>query len=77
MADALEEARAVSECESMPELIEVYEKFLQKYQKKMAELTKNQTSSWTLVSEETLNFCLLYTSPSPRDLRKSRMPSSA
>ena len=22
-------------------------------------------------------FCLLYTSPSPRDLRKSRMPSSA
>ena len=23
------------------------------------------------------NFCLLYTSPSPRDLRLSRMPSSA
>ena len=23
------------------------------------------------------NNCLLYTSPSPRDLRKSRMPSSA
>ena len=56
MADALEEARAVSECESMPELIEVYEEFLQKYQEKMAELTKNQASSWTLVSEETLNF---------------------
>ena len=24
-----------------------------------------------------LNFCLLYTSPSPRDLSTSRMPSSA
>ena len=56
MADALEEARAVSECESMPELIEVYEKFIQKYQEKMAELMKNQASSWTLVSEETLIF---------------------
>ena len=27
--------------------------------------------------EETLKFCLLYTSPSPRDQRGSRMPSSA
>ena len=27
--------------------------------------------------EELFNNCLLYTSPSPRDLRKSRMPSSA
>ena len=26
---------------------------------------------------ETLNACLLYTSPSPRDLSTSRMPSSA
>ena len=24
-----------------------------------------------------INFCLLYTSPSPRDMRRSRMPSSA
>ena len=24
-----------------------------------------------------LNVCLLYTSPSPRDMRRSRMPSSA
>ena len=27
--------------------------------------------------EEASNFCLLYTSPSPRDLSTSRMPSSA
>ena len=31
----------------------------------------------TVQSGEALNACLLYTSPSPRDLRKSRMPSSA
>ena len=24
-----------------------------------------------------VNFCLLYTSPSPRDMRRTRMPSSA
>ena len=28
-------------------------------------------------SDEMLNACLLYTSPSPRDRQKSRMPSSA
>ena len=40
MADALEEARAACQCESMPELMEVHKKFLQKYQEKMAELAK-------------------------------------
>ena len=29
------------------------------------------------ITEAILNFCLLYTSPSPRDLSTSRMPSSA
>ena len=29
------------------------------------------------LNEETYKFCLLYTSPSPRDLSTSRMPSSA
>ena len=29
------------------------------------------------VSEEDVNICLLYTSPSPRDRTRSRMPSSA
>ena len=28
-------------------------------------------------AEQTKQFCLLYTSPSPRDRQKSRMPSSA
>ena len=30
-----------------------------------------------LIDEEILYSCLLYTSPSPRDRQKSRMPSSA
>ena len=32
------------------------------------------TCSW---ADHTINICLLYTSPSPRDKRQSRMPSSA
>ena len=39
------------------------------------------TPSWTEVTAETtlddIIVCLLYTSPSPRDRQKSRMPSSA
>ena len=30
-----------------------------------------------LTQDDLLKFCLLYTSPSPRDLSTSRMPSSA
>ena len=30
-----------------------------------------------LIGKDMSNICLLYTSPSPRDSRKSRMPSSA
>ena len=30
-----------------------------------------------IIFNELLNICLLYTSPSPRDRQKSRMPSSA
>ena len=33
--------------------------------------------SWDIYFNKEVNFCLLYTSPSPRDLSTSRMPSSA
>ena len=33
------------------------------------------TASW--ITQVSMNPCLLYTSPSPRDMRRSRMPSSA
>ncbi|GAB5762791.1 hypothetical protein JMUB7525_27430 [Staphylococcus aureus] len=36
----------------------------------------NKTIPW-LVVQRGFEICLLYTSPSPRDMRRSRMPSSA
>ena len=36
--------------------------------------TRNCTNAW---SQGDIDTCLLYTSPSPRDRQKSRMPSSA
>ena len=43
-----------------------------------AELAKRSTvGATTLRRYEMLGGCLLYTSPSPRDQRGSRMPSSA
>jgi phasin family protein len=70
MADALEEARAVCQCESMHELMEVHKKFLQKYQEKMAELAKKQASSWTQVSEETLNLVKKNTEEMAKSFKK-------
>ena len=44
-------------------------------------IVKNQFQATNLMSQlgNAANFiaCLLYTSPSPRDMRRSRMPSSA
>ena len=39
--------------------------------------TAGQVSSAATIWEQQINDCLLYTSPSPRDRQKSRMPSSA
>ena len=39
--------------------------------------TAQQAQAAQLGSAEQAQFCLLYTSPSPRDLSTSRMPSSA
>ena len=41
----------------------------------MISLQKDELNNWR--QSETENTCLLYTSPSPRDLSTSRMPSSA
>ena len=40
-------------------------------------LNKANISYAILGKEESCTGCLLYTSPSPRDMRRSRMPSSA
>ena len=41
-------------------------------------LFESDTSEMIIVQDiELYSICLLYTSPSPRDMRRSRMPSSA
>ena len=40
-------------------------------------ITFNDTAKWCLDFTDEYMGCLLYTSPSPRDLSTSRMPSSA
>ena len=45
------------------------------YQPKFLELASNPIL--VKKAKEILNTCLLYTSPSPRDVEESRMPSSA
>ena len=35
------------------------------------------TTTTTTLPDEVVTYCLLYTSPSPRDVSRSRMPSSA
>ena len=40
-------------------------------------LLSEKLSSWQMEGEDVAMICLLYTSPSPRDLSTSRMPSSA
>ena len=38
---------------------------------------RTRTISWPIITADEAGICLLYTSPSPRDLSTSRMPSSA
>ena len=70
MADALEEARTVCQCQSMPELMEVHKKFLQKYREKISDLTKKQASSWSQISEEALNLVKRNTEEMAKSLNK-------
>ena len=42
-----------------------------------SELLRSFTAEWLIERSRKLGSCLLYTSPSPRDKRQSRMPSSA
>ena len=50
---------------------------IDKYQQWWSKLKKEDLRTTLLLQRERLEVCLLYTSPSPRDLSTSRMPSSA
>ena len=45
--------------------------------KEVAEIYKNDRSCYQKIKKALPKYCLLYTSPSPRDRTRSRMPSSA
>ena len=47
------------------------------FHRKNVEITVSQFGSGEELLRHNKNICLLYTSPSPRDKRQSRMPSSA
>ena len=72
------------------ELLEVGEKLLNT--KRLTQISLNSINEYTNISKTTIyehfhsfeeflsdviKHCLLYTSPSPRDISRSRMPSSA
>ena len=61
-----------------PGLIEAYKQYLP-VTKKTPIISLNEGNTPLILSETISNLigCLLYTSPSPRDVRSSRMPSSA
>src|SRR5665213_4149662 len=50
--------------------------FLAHYRKKYAPNSRETVRRFTIHQFEQAGICLLYTSPSPRDRQKSRMPSS-
>ena len=54
-----------------------HEKRLDKLKSSLLELGSNVVESGQIRDEDWSENCLLYTSPSPRDQRGSRMPSSA
>ena len=51
--------------------------FRQTQTTKVAQIALVKNENGHIVEKERYDFCLLYTSPSPRDRQKSRMPSSA
>ena len=52
-------------------------RFGKKLPKQFTQINGENLIHFFLKRLDTDNFCLLYTSPSPRDRQKSRMPSSA
>ena len=51
--------------------------FEQVYVPWQGKLNPRWMRNWAIFRHHVLGICLLYTSPSPRDKRQSRMPSSA
>ena len=54
-----------------------WSKYTDEEKKQLIEISRSRMSGWQLEAFDKAYNCLLYTSPSPRDRQKSRMPSSA
>ena len=59
------------------EIIDIKLCKLDEYAQDLLHLTEKTNGELSMASSSKYNNCLLYTSPSPRDLSTSRMPSSA
>ena len=69
------------------ECLDIQDRFINSFQKKNTELFQTEVkqfpnklkskTTWEIYLSNKSNSCLLYTSPSPRDRTRSRMPSSA
>ena len=75
----LEEAKAAEESEKNARDAEekIAKEEAEKEKAEKTNETSSQTSEIDAITETQVMNCLLYTSPSPRDLSTSRMPSSA
>ena len=51
--------------------------FFEPFAKRLAQIIEEEACMYGVVKQIIIGTCLLYTSPSPRDRQKSRMPSSA
>ena len=73
-----EKVAAEESVEALLEEISEFEQGVAQLEKEMHQLSKIEAEAVGVLDEEAkYEFCLLYTSPSPRDQRGSRMPSSA
>ena len=74
-----------STCDLSPELVNRYDIDIlplhillgEKEYKDGKNITPDEIFAWSDAHKTTPKTCLLYTSPSPRDTERSRMPSSA
>ena len=74
ISDGLDIDKIVQICKNVPQLPKAQSK---KFKNPTATVAVALDSSFNFYYHDNLEACLLYTSPSPRDLSTSRMPSSA
>ena len=75
LENRFDEKQKVNSAVDFKEVIK--EQMEEEMKKNIAEFTEILVENKLVTSQAQIQDCLLYTSPSPRDRQKSRMPSSA